>query len=115
MNTTHNRRRYPRRPTRFSVKYTVKSGTYRNLASNISSGGVYITTRQTIPPGQRISLQFPVFAFNQRPSVLGTVVRSQELGFAVMFDKPIERRVCPDDRFPEFGLERDRSGDDPQM
>jgi hypothetical protein len=42
------------------------------------------------------------------------VVRSQELGFAVMFDKPIERRVCPDDRFPEFGLERDHSGDDPQ-
>lgn len=113
MNTKQNRRRYPRRPTRFSVKYTVKSGTYRDLASNVSAGGVYITTRKTIPPGQRISLQFPVFAFDKRPSVLGTVVWSQEKGFAVMFDEPIERRICPADRFPELEIEHDRSGDDP--
>jgi hypothetical protein len=102
MNTMQNRRRYPRRPARFSVKYTVKSGTYRDLVSNVSSGGVYITTRKTISPEQSVSLQFPVFAFDRRPSVMGKIVRSQDQGFAVMFDKPIERRLCPDDRFPEF-------------
>lgn len=102
MNAKQNRRRYPRRNAQFSVKYSVKSGRYRDLVSNIGAGGIYITTRQTIEPGQKISLQFPVFAFDRKPSVMGTVVRSQDNGFAVEFDNPIEERVCPDDKHPEI-------------
>jgi hypothetical protein len=112
MKTKYDRRRYARRPARFSVKYTVKSGTYRDLASNVSAGGVHIVTRRTIPSDQKISLQFPVFAFDSRPSVMGTVVRSGENGFAVRFDRPFERRFCPDDHFLEGDIEIDLSGKD---
>ena len=109
----HNRRQYPRRLARFSVKYTVKSGTYRDLVSNVSAGGVHIITRNNIPSDQKIILQFPVFAFDSRPSIMGSVVRSQEDGFAVEFDAPFERRFCPDDHFPEYELERDHSKKEP--
>lgn len=102
-----NRRQHPRRPARFSVKYTVQSGTYRDLVSNVSAGGVYIETRRKILSEQKISLQFPVFALKSRPSLLGIVVRSHDEGFAVMFDKPFVNRFCPDDHFSEDDPEKD--------
>jgi hypothetical protein len=93
MNPTSDQRRYPRQPALFSAKYTVGSGTYRDLVSNVSPGGIYIHTRRKIEQGQRISLRFPIFAFDKRPGVEGIVVRSQDSGFAVMFDNPLENRM----------------------
>ena len=91
MNTPCDRRRYPRHISLFSAKYTVKSGTYRDLVRNVSAGGIYIDTRRSIHDGQKISLRFPVFAFDRKPSITGTVIRSHQRGFAVKFDTPIER------------------------
>jgi hypothetical protein len=105
----NNRRRYPRHTVLYSAKYTVKSGTYRDSVRNVSAEGIYIGTWRTIKNGQRISLRFPVFAFDRRPIVMGTVVRSQDRGFAVMFDNPIEGRVFKGGRIPEIGIERDPS------
>jgi hypothetical protein len=93
MDNNVNRREYQRRTALFSAKYTVKSGTYRDLIGNVSAGGIFIYTRRDIINGQRITLRFPIMAFDQKPSVLGTVVRSQDKGFAVMFDSPIKERI----------------------
>ena len=93
MGNNGNRRKYERHPALFSAKYTIKSGTYRDLIGNLSAGGIFICTRRDVISGQRISLRFPIIAFDKRPSVFGTVVRSQDQGFAVMFDSPIEERV----------------------
>jgi hypothetical protein len=111
MRTSYNRRQHRRRPARFSVKYTIQSGTYRDLVGNVSAGGVFVMTRREILTEQKISLQFPVFAFDNRPSVLGTVVRSNSEGFAVMFNKPFMNRLCPDDHFSEDEPEKNPSKD----
>ncbi len=107
MNTTANRRRHPRHIALFSAKYTVKSGTYRDLVRNVSAGGIYIVSRRTLKDGQRISLRFPVLAFDKKPSVTGTVIRSQYRGFAVMFDNPVEEKICRDGQFPHVEIEQD--------
>jgi len=83
------KRQYPRRQALYEAKYSIPSGTYRDSIANVSAGGIYIHSYRTVEDGQRIRLRFPVIAFDQRPSVTGTVVRSQESGFAVIFDKPI--------------------------
>ena len=93
MEQTVNRRKYPRHLALFSAKYIVKSGTFRDLIGNVSAGGIFIHTRRAVENGQRITLRFPIIAFDQRPSLFGTVVRSQAKGFAVMFDRPIEERI----------------------
>lgn len=108
MKTIANRRRYPRHIALFSAKYTVKSGTYRDLVRNVSAGGIYIMTRQTIQDGQRISLRFPVLAFDKKPSVTGTVIRSQHRGFAVMFDHPVDEKICQDGQSPHVEIEQDQ-------
>jgi len=80
MNTTADRRRHPRHIALFSAKYTVKSGTYRDFVRNVSAGGIYIISRQTIKDGQRISLRFPVLAFDKKPSVTVTVEMGIPIG-----------------------------------
>jgi hypothetical protein len=90
MNIKSEKRRHPRRPALFNAKYTVDSETYRDPIGNVSAGGIYIDTWRAIQHGQRISLRFPIVAFDRKPSVKGTVVRSQDKGFAVVFDHPIE-------------------------
>ena len=82
------KRQYPRRQALYQAKYTIASGTYRDPIGNVSAGGLYIHTHRSIEGGQRIRLRFPIIAFDQRPSVVGTVVRSHSRGFAVAFDQP---------------------------
>ena len=83
------KRRYPRRRAFYDAKYTIASGTYRDPIADVSAGGISIQTHRTVDHGERIRLRFPIIAFDQRPSITGTVVRSQEKGFAVAFDTPV--------------------------
>jgi hypothetical protein len=93
MSTTSNQRKFPRYAALFDAKYTIASGTFKDSVNNVSAGGIYIRTPKPIEQGQRIRLRFPIFAFDRRPSVEGLVVRSEQEGFAVKFDLPIEERI----------------------
>ncbi len=106
MNTGSERRRYPRHAAAFTVKYTVNSVTYRDLVRDVSSGGIYIGNWRAIKDGQRISLHFPVSALDQKSSVTGTVMRSQDRGFAVIFDNPINEKICRTCQDPGLEIER---------
>ena len=109
MKTRSDRRRYPRNAAAFAVKYTVNAVTYRDLVRNVSAGGIYIGNWRAIKDGQRISLQFLVSDFENKPGVMGTVMRSQDKGFAVIFDNPIEETICRTGQDPGIEIERYRS------
>ncbi|WP_372680074.1 HU family DNA-binding protein [Desulfosarcina sp.] len=109
MKPRSDRRRYPRNAAAFAVKYTVDSVTYRDLVRNVSVGGIYIGNWRAITDGQRISLQFLVSDFDNKPGVMGTVMRSQDKGFAVIFDHPIEEKICRTGQDPGIEIERYRS------
>lgn len=100
MNTVAHRRQYPRFPAVFSTKYTVKEGKFRDLIRNVGAGGVFVTTRRKIHQGRSINIQFPIFAFGRRLSLMGTVVRCDADGFAVMFHEAIEVKIFKEGRFP---------------
>jgi hypothetical protein len=84
----------------FSTKYTVKEGSYRDIIENIGAGGAFISTRRKIVQGRPINIQIPIFAFGKRLSIMGTVVRCESNGFAVMFNEAIEARLLKEGRFP---------------
>lgn len=93
MKPVPNRRQYPRHTAPFSVKYTAKEGTYRDLIKDIGARGVFVCTRRKISRGRIINLQFPIFVFAKRLSLMGTVVRCDTSGFAVMLDEPIDEKI----------------------
>lgn len=100
MNTIAHRRQYPRYKTVFSAKYTVKEGTRRDIVENVGAGGVFISTRREIALGRPINIQIPILAFGKRLSIMGTVVRCESKGFAVMFDEAIDMKILKEGRFP---------------
>lgn len=109
MKKRSDRRHYPRNAAAFAVEYTVNSVTYRDLVRDVSAGGIYIGNWRAIKDGQQISLRFPVSALGQKSSVTGTVMRSQDNGFAVVFDNPIEEKICRTCQDPGFEIERYQS------
>ncbi|PIE67049.1 MAG: hypothetical protein CSA23_06175 [Deltaproteobacteria bacterium] len=100
MNTIPHRRQYPRYAAVFSTKCSAKEGKFRDLTRDVGAGGVFIRTKQRVRQGGRINIQFPIFAFEKNLSLIGTVVRSEPEGLAVMFDEAIDVRLFKDGRFP---------------
>lgn len=100
MNSVAHRRQYPRYSSIFTTKYTVKEGTFRDLIRDVGAGGVFVSTRRKINEGRSINIQFPVFAFGKRLSIIGTIVRCESNGFAVMFNEAMDMKLFEDGRFP---------------
>ena len=100
MDSVAHRRQYPRYSTVFSTKYRLREGTFRDLIRDIGAGGVFISTRRPIKQGRSINIQLPIFAFEKRLSIMGSVVRCEPGGFAVMFNEPVDVKLFKDGRFP---------------
>lgn len=100
MSSVPHRRQYPRYKTVFSTKCTAKGGAFRDLVRDVGAGGVFISTKRKIRQGLRINVQFPIFAFQRRLSLIGTVVRCESEGIAVMFDEAIDPAIFQDGHFP---------------
>ena len=106
---TPKRNTLPRRTSYIIAKYTVKEGTFRDVIKNIGAGGLFVRTSRRIAVGQAITLQFPLFNFEQTIKVTGTVSRIAHLGFAVTFDEKIDGLICKKGHFPEIVHEGDRT------
>ena len=108
MNPITNKRRYPRRASYIIAKYTVREGTFRDVVKNIGAGGLSVRTNRKIALGQPISIEFPLFQFDNTLQASGTIVRRNLNGFVVTFNNPIEGLICKEGHFPEIVHETDR-------
>ena len=101
-------RNYPRRASYIIAKYTVREGTFRDVIKNIGAGGLSVRTNRKISVGQPISIEFPLFQFDNPLKVSGKIVRKDLNGFVVNFSEPIEGLICKEGYFPEIVHESDR-------
>jgi hypothetical protein len=110
MNRQPNRkqRQFPRRTAFIIARYTVREGTFRDIIKNIGATGIFVSTSRGVASGQPIELEFPVFEFENQIQVKGTVSRSSQRGFSVVFDRPIQGLICKEGHFPEIVHESDR-------
>ena len=106
--SNQNQRQFPRRTAFIIAKYTVKEGTFRDIIKNIGATGIFVSTSRGVAQGQSIELQFPVFKFDNQLKVKGSVVRTTQKGFSVVFDQPIDGLICKEGHFPEIVHESNR-------
>ena len=102
------KRQYPRKTSYIVAEYTVLEGTYRDIIKNIGAGGLFIRTSRKIAVGQPISIQFPLFDFDNIIHAKGRVVRRDPDGIAVTFNDAIDGLVCKKGYLPEIVHESDR-------
>jgi len=108
MNPIPNQRQYPRSPSYIIGKYTVLEGTFRDVIKNVSAGGLFVRTHRKVAVGQPVSIEFPLFQFDNILKMSGRIVRIDPVGFAVTFSQPIHGLICKEGHFPEIVHESDR-------
>jgi hypothetical protein len=82
------RRNKPRFPITFPVRYNVGDRPYTALTSDISSGGVFIHTQDSLSVGEKIQLrlEWPVLLEGRCPlqlAIKGEVIRTDLNGAAI--------------------------------
>ena len=95
------RRTFPRIPCRVLVDYVVDGLAYRDCIANISEGGAFIETSNTLDTGSSITLSFSLFQDQQPVKVIGTVAWAGATGVGVRFH--------PNQTISQFCLQRDET------
>ena len=81
------KRKHSRKSCLISVDYSTPERFYREFVQDISAGGLYIETREPLSKGEGISLTFSVPDSQVPIRVTGEIVRTEESGIAVEFNK----------------------------
>ena len=84
------RRRFARKPYFMPVDFATPDRAFSGYIQNISSGGVFIETRETLPVGQQLTLSFMRPKSRDYVKVGGEVVRNIPDGFGVKFHAHVE-------------------------
>jgi hypothetical protein len=84
------RRRFARKPYFMPVDFATPDRAFSGFIQNISSGGLLVETRETLPVGQQVTLAFMRPKSREYVKVGGEVVRKIPEGFGVKFHTHIE-------------------------
>ena len=81
------RRKHPRRPFDYEVKFAVDGEEYTGQIRNISFGGIFIETENRFPVGKVVRLRIPMTRSTRTLSTLGVIVRTDMAGIGVKLIK----------------------------
>ena len=84
------RRKYARKPYFMPVDFATPNRAFSGFIQNISSGGLLIETRETLPVGEQLTLSFMRPKSRDYVKVGGEVVRKIPDGFGVKFHTQVE-------------------------
>jgi Tfp pilus assembly protein PilZ len=89
-NWTEDNRKYPRKDCLADVVYSDNTRLAQGMIVNISAGGLYLQPDSPFAVGQLVTLSFEHPFEKQQLKVNGKIVRSDEKGIGVKFEKTIE-------------------------
>jgi hypothetical protein len=81
----HGSRQHPRVAYAIPVKYESDNQTYEGTTENVSSGGVFIKTRDPIAVGQKVTIDIPLKIKGKIKRLTGKVTWSTRKGFGIKF------------------------------
>jgi hypothetical protein len=84
------RRKFARKPYFMPVDFATPDRAVSGFIQNISSGGLLIETRETLPVGEQLTLSFMRPKSRDSVKVGGEVVRKVPDGFGVKFHAQVE-------------------------
>ena len=73
-------------PCMIAVDYATEKRAYRDFMQDLSKGGVFIETRESLHIGDNLSLTFSMPKSGSNFKMTGQIVRSDDMGIGVEFD-----------------------------
>jgi len=80
-------RRHPRMDCTIPVKYESNNQTYEGTAGNVSSGGIFIKTRDSVAVGQMVKVDIALKKKGKIKKLAGKVTWSSRSGFGFRVDR----------------------------
>lgn len=84
-------REYPRISCNFPVDYSTKSRVYHDFIQDLSKGGLFIETRETLVMKEPVSLTFTLPKSGNHFKMTGKIVRVEKHGVAIEFDEKLSK------------------------
>lgn len=84
-------REQPRISCNFPVDYSTRSRVYHDFIQDLSKGGLFIETRETLVMKELISLTFTLPKSGTHFKITGKIVRIGEQGVAIEFDEKLSK------------------------
>ena len=82
-------RKHPRIECAIPLKYEFDSRIYQGTTDNVSSGGVFIKTRNLIAVGEKVTVYIPAKKLRKIKRLQGRVAWSNRTGFGVKFERSL--------------------------
>lgn len=79
------RRRYPRKTCTITIHYATLDQVFTSYIHDISTGGIYIETKEELRPGERLRMSFRFPDYAKPLMVEGEVARKDDKGIGVKF------------------------------
>ena len=92
-NHSEDSRRHPRRSYRKTVLFTSQNQYYEGLTNNISNGGIFIETNDTLSVGQIIKLVIPGTKIDKGVMLKGEVIHIKPKGVGVKFKGILNKKT----------------------
>jgi PilZ domain len=80
---------HPRIECAIPLKYEFDGRTYEGITENVSSGGVFIKTRNLVAVGNPVTVYIPVKKKGKIKRLQGKVTWSNRMGFGVKFERSV--------------------------
>ena len=100
-------RDHPRKSFRKMIFFRYKGNTYKGIITNLSRGGAFIETKNSLSFGQTIEIAIPEKYSKEDIKILGEVVRLEKNGVALNWTKILDSKS---DRKPEINSLPEDSG-----
>lgn len=84
-------RKHPRVSCNFPVDYSTKTRVYHDFIQDLSKGGLFIETRETMVMKEPISLTFALPKSGTHFKMTGKIVRIEKNGVAIEFDEKMSK------------------------
>jgi hypothetical protein len=86
-------RRFPRQKSTNPSRFFVQDQEYQGVIKNVSADGMFIESPQNVAPGEKVTIVFSLFSFEDPIRITGQIAWKDRDGFGVKLDMNLRELI----------------------
>lgn len=86
-------RRFPRQKSTNPSRFFVQDQEYQGIIKNVSADGMFIESPQNVAPGEKVTIVFSLFSFEDPIRITGQIAWKDRDGFGVKLDMNLRELI----------------------
>lgn len=86
-------RRFPRQKRTNPSRFFIQDQEYPGVIKNISADGMFIESPQSVAPGEKVTIVFSLFSFEDPIRITGRIAWRDQRGFGVKLDMNLRELI----------------------